>query len=355
MNLVKLLLFPFAWIYGLITHIRNKLFDWKLIPSRTFNVPIISVGNLCVGGTGKTPHIEYLTRLLKPDYKIAILSRGYKRKSKGFIMVNKNHTQEEIGDEPMQYLKKFPDVTLAVDGNRVRGIQKILDEKPDVDVILMDDGFQHRYVKPGKSVILTDYHNIYTKDHLLPAGTLRESIKGAKRADFIVVTKSPKVLSPIIRRHLVKDIKPTPQQRLFYSFVNYDNPIPLKPGAEQDVPKSKFNYILMVTGVANSYPFQEYLRRCCNELIVLEFSDHHQYTQNDMVTITNEYNKLLTRNKAIFTTEKDATRLDREEFADYLEALPFYYVPIRIKFHDCDEIRYDKLILDYVKRSIKSS
>jgi tetraacyldisaccharide 4'-kinase len=354
MIIVKILLFPFACLYGLIIGFRNKLFDWKIIPSKSYPIPVISVGNLSAGGTGKTPHTEYLVNLLKNKYKVAILSRGYRRKTKGFIMAGADHTQLEIGDEPFQYLKKFPDVTLAVDEKRKRGISNILTERPETEVILLDDAFQHRYIKPGKSILLTDYHHLYIEDYLLPVGLLRERISGARRADLIIVTKTPKVLSPITRRNLLHELNPKHHQKIFYSYVAYDPPVQLKLCTNQKPASERYNYIIMVAGVANSYPLQEYLRGICNELIVIDFNDHHQYTTGDFEKILKEYQAIISKDKVIFTTEKDATRLDNEEFSTYLDVLPVYYIPIRIKFHDCEEIRFDKLILDYVQKSIGS-
>jgi tetraacyldisaccharide 4'-kinase len=354
MVFVKIILFPVACLYGFIITVRNKLFDWKILPSKSFNIPVISVGNLSAGGTGKTPHTEYLAELLKSYYKVAILSRGYGRKTSGFIMVTPGHSESDIGDEPTQYFKKFSEVTVAVDEDRKRGISRILAEKPDTQVILLDDAFQHRYVRPGKSIILTDYHHLYVNDYLLPTGMLREKAKGARRADLIIVTKTPKVLSPITRRSLVKEINPAHHQHIFYSYVAYDPPVPLKLCKNQQPASARYSYIIMVAGVANSYPFQEYLRGLCNELIVMDFSDHHQYTTDDLIKISREYQSIISKDKVIFTTEKDATRLDMEEFSSYLDVLPVYYVPIRIKFHDCDEIKFDKLILDYVQKSIGS-
>jgi tetraacyldisaccharide 4'-kinase len=341
-------------LYGLVIAIRNKLFDWKILPSKTFTLPVISIGNLSAGGTGKTPHTEYLVRLLKDQYRVAILSRGYKRKTKGYIKVEDHHTQLEIGDEPMQYQKKFPDVLVAVDEDRKRGITEILREKPDTEVILLDDAFQHRYVRPGKSILLTDYHHLYVHDYLMPTGMLRERAGGARRADIIVVTKTPKVFSPIIKRELAKELKPRHHQKLLFSYVAYDNPIPLKLCKNQAPASQKYSYIIMVAGVANSYPLQEYLTTLCNELIVINFKDHYQYTIADIERISREYQSIISKDKVIFTTEKDATRLDNEEFSAYLDAMPFYYIPIRVKFHDCDEPKFDKLILDYVRKSIGS-
>jgi tetraacyldisaccharide 4'-kinase len=354
MVIVKILLFPFACLFGIVTGIRNKLFDWHILPSQRFDIPIISVGNLSAGGTGKTPHTEYLAELLKKEYKVAILSRGYRRKTRGFILATAEHDHTDIGDEPMQYLKKFPDLILAVDENRKRGIIRILAEKPETEVILLDDAFQHRYVKPGKSILLTDYHHLYVHDYLMPTGLLRERARGAHRADFIVVTKTPKVLSPITRRNLVKELHPARQQHIFYSYVTYDSPVPLNLCRNQNPASLKYNYIVMVAGVANSYPLQEYLRSMCNELTVIDFQDHHQYKAEDFEKISREYHSIISKDKVIFTTEKDAMRMDKEEFSSFLEVLPVYYIPIRIKFHDCVENKFDDLILDYVQRNIGS-
>lgn len=352
MVIVKIILFPVACLYGFILAFRNKLFDWRILPSKSFSIPVISIGNLVAGGTGKTPHTEYLAELLRKHYKIAILSRGYGRRTKGFILAGPLTSQLDIGDEPAQYLKKFPGVTVAVDEERKRGITKILAERPDTQVVLLDDAFQHRYVRPGKSILLTDYHHLYTDDYLLPTGMLRESAHGAKRADVIVVTKTPKILSPITRRNIHKELKPADHQHLCYSYVAYEEPVPFTLCSNQKPAAPKYNYIIMVAGVANSYPFQEYLKSICNELIVIDFKDHYQYTAKDFDKISREYHAIISKDKVIFTTEKDATRLDSEEFAAYLDELPFYYIPISIKFHECDGIKFDKLILDYVQKSI---
>ena len=354
MVIVKIILFPIACLFGLVTALRNKLFDWKILSSKSFPLPVISMGNLSAGGTGKTPHTEYLVRLLKNHYKIAILSRGYKRKTSGFLLAQPEHSYFDIGDEPVQYLKKFPDVVVAVDEDRKRGIMNILAEKPDTEVILLDDAFQHRRVRPGKSILLTDYHHLYIHDFLMPTGMLREKACGARRADIIIVTKTPKVFSPIIKRALAKQLKPRHHQKLFFSYVAYDDPVPLKLCRNQNPAHPKYSYIVMVAGVANSYPLQEYLTGLCNELIVLNFNDHYQYTIHDLEKISREFNSIISKDKVIFTTEKDATRLDKDEFSAYLDVLPFYYIPIRVKFHECDEIKFDKLILDYVQKSIGS-
>ena len=354
MVFVKIILFPVACLYGFFMEVRNKLFDWKILPSKSFNIPVISVGNLSAGGTGKTPHTEYLAGILSSAYRVAILSRGYGRKTKGFIMTNQEHSAQEIGDEPLQYRRKFPEMVVAVDESRKRGITRIIAEKPETQLVLLDDAFQHRYVKPGLSILLTDYHHLYFNDYLIPTGLLREKAKGAKRADIIIVTKTPRILSPITRRSIENDLKLKSHQRVYYSYVDYDIPVPLNICTRAPQPSQKYSYIVMVAGVANSYPMQEYLKSICNELTVIDFKDHHEYIPADFEKILKEYHSIISKDKVIFTTEKDATKLDRAEFAPYLEKLPVYYIPIRIRIHNGDEIKFEKLVIDYVQKSIGS-
>ncbi len=254
MNLSQLVLFPFSCLYGFIVFVRNKFFDWNIQPSAEYDNAIISVGNLSTGGTGKTPHVEYIIRLLQNDYSLATLSRGYKRKTKGFLQASKDSTYHDIGDEPLQYSQKFSDINVAVDECRRRGIESINSQNPDLDVIILDDAFQHRYVKPGLSILTTDFHNLYVEDYCLPSGTLRESKRGAKRADVIIVTKSPRVLSPITRRRITELIKPRAYQELLFTYLDYSEPIPLSK-EQPDILHKKYSSILMITGIANSYPF----------------------------------------------------------------------------------------------------
>ncbi len=348
---LKIILFPFACLYGLIMKIRDKLFDFRILRAKSFDLPVISVGNLCFGGTGKTPHVEYLARLLGEKYHVAILSRGYGRKTRGHLIASVNNSDTDLGDESLQYFRKFNNVTVAVNERRKQGIIELLKDRPGTEIILLDDAFQHRWVKPGLSILLTDYHHLFVEDYPLPTGTLREFRSGAKRADMIVVTKTPKIFSPILRRQISRNINPRPDQKIFYSYITYDTPQHLSyTGITNPFPK-KMNYILMVAGIANSYPLQEHLRDLCNDLTVIEFPDHHKYTARDLQKITDAYHSMISKDKAIITTEKDAMRLDKPEFASYLENIPFYYIPITIQFHDCDDVRFDKLILAYVEKN----
>ncbi len=327
--------------------VRNLLFDLGILHTEEFDIPVISVGNLSTGGTGKTPHIEYLARLLSDCVHTAILSRGYARKSKGFILVSRKSNVKYIGDEPLQFVKKFHNIKVAVDEKRVRGIQKLIDKFPDIGLVLLDDAFQHRWVKPGISILLTDYHNLFMEDYVIPSGRLREFRSGAKRADVIIVTKTPKVLSPITRRRLQDEIKPLPSQQIFFSFITYGCFIPVN--EEQDITiLKKLTYILLFTGIANDYPLQEEIRRKCSELSIIKFPDHHQYDLKDLDNIKVRFIDLPSRKKIILTTEKDMMRLKNPEFSNFLKDLPLFYLPIEIDFHGKDKQGFDKLIKDYV-------
>jgi len=348
MGIIKLLLFPVALLFGFAVFVRNKLFDWRVLKSRVYNFPLISVGNLSVGGTGKTPHVEYLVNILQDKYKVSILSRGYKRKTKGFILADPSSLEEEIGDEPLQFVKKYHSVQVAVDARRARGIKLLREAIPDLDLIILDDGYQHRYVKPGLSILLTDYHNLYMEDYLLPAGTLREPRKNVKRADIIIITKTPKVLSPLTTRRILSMMNPRPCQQVFFSYISYDTPKSLPLNDNNFTPKSRYSCILLVTGIANPYPLQEHLGNICHEIIPMEFPDHHRYDLNDIKNIADSFHNIFASDKVIFTTEKDAMRLHRPEFADVLNDLPVFYIPITVKFHQVDKENIDKLILNYV-------
>lgn len=349
MEFLRLFLLPFSLIFELITRLRNKLFDWKILPGVSFQFPLISVGNLSAGGTGKTPHVEYLIGLLISGNALATLSRGYGRKTKGFRIANHNDNAGTIGDEPEQFHNKFPGIVVCTDEKRKHGILSLLSVKPDLDVIIMDDAFQHRYVKPGLSILLTDYHRLYTKDYLLPFGTLRESRSGARRADLIVITKTPNVLSPFDRQSITASIKPRKHQKIYFSFVKYGKLRSVWNSEETIEAGTKFTVIILVAGIANPYPLEYELRNICSDLIVLRYGDHHKYTSGDFEQIKGNYNDIYTRNKLLVTTEKDAMRMLDPDVKEMAAQLPFFYVPIEIDFHNGDKQDFDKTILDYVK------
>ena len=227
MDVLRVILFPFACLYALIMGFRGKLFDWGVLPSESFPLAVISVGNLSYGGTGKTPMVEYIIRLLCDDKKIATLSRGYKRKTKGFVLADEHSTFEEIGDEPLQYKTKFECAEVAVHEKRRKGIKKLMSAFPGLEVVLLDDAYQHRYVKPGISILLTDFHKLYVNDYPMPTGTLREFRSASKRADIIIITKTSGVLSPITRRRITSLIKPKIHQTLLFSYISYGKAVPI--------------------------------------------------------------------------------------------------------------------------------
>lgn len=345
MNIKSILLLPISLIYGFILLIRNKLFDWGIFRSVKHSLPVISVGNLCMGGTGKTPHVEFLVRLLKDRTKLAILSRGYGRKSKGFVLANDDSTALTIGDEPLQYHHKFDDIKIAVAENRNSGVKKLQDIQEDLDLIILDDAYQHRWIKRDLSILLTDYHRLYNKDYVVPSGQLREFRGGAKRADIIIVTKTPITLSPFDRRGIKDELKLKSHQHLLFSKISYDGFFDIYTHQKTDL-KISASTIILFTGIANPYPLQDYLSQFCKELVILSFPDHHDYNDKDVQLILQTYNDQFTTNKLIITTEKDAKRLSKEHQETLLINCSIYYVPIRIEFHDDDD--------DFLNQAISS-
>jgi len=350
MRLIQIILFPFSLCYGLIMIFRNFLFDMEVLPTEKFNLPVINAGNLSCGGTGKTPLIEYLIRLLSPKYFVATLSRGYGRESNGFIIASKRSRAKYVGDEPLQFAKKFDGIKVAVDEKRRRGIRLLIKKYPTLDIILLDDAFQHRYVKPGLNILLTEYHNLYTEDYLLPSGRLREPRCGARRADIILVTKTPKIFSPITRRRIIEGILPRPNQIVLFTYIRYGNPIPVYESSSFGYPPA-VSKILLFTGISNDYPLREHLQRMCSELIVMKFSDHYQYTQKDIDNILKTFMDLPTQKKVIITTEKDIMRLKIPELSTILKTIPLFYIPIEVGFHGNDQEKFDNLILTYVDKN----
>ena len=338
MTWLRQLLFPIAVLYGLITSIRNYLYDKGILKSHAFEVPIIAVGNLSVGGTGKTPQIESLIRLLSPHYKVATLSRGYKRKSKGFVLADSHSNAEQLGDEPFQYYKKFPQIQVAVDADRCNGITQLLAQKDKPEVILLDDAYQHRKVKAGFYILLTAYDDLFCNDWLLPTGNLRESRSGAQRADMIIVTKCPKDISEIAQQNIKKKIGL--DIPVYFSFIDYDEKV-YNETESKSVAEIKSADKLLLAGIAKPEPFFGYLQSGNDEQLV--FPDHHHFTENDYKTIENKAN-----NRLIITTEKDYVRLKNQ----HLKATVFY-LPIKSSFISNSDY-FDKTILNYVGTSTRN-
>ncbi|NGY37536.1 tetraacyldisaccharide 4'-kinase [Flavobacterium sp. XN-5] len=340
MILLRKILFPFAILYGFITSIRNFLFNQGIFKSYSFDLPIIAVGNLSVGGTGKTPQIEYLIRLLSEQYKVATLSRGYKRKSAGFILADETSNAEILGDEPFQFYTKFKNIQVAVDANRKNGIEQLLSQSQKPEVILLDDAYQHRKVKAGYYILLSSYGDLYSDDFILPAGNLRESRSGAKRANVIVVTKCPADLSEVEMASIKTKLKIGVNQELYFTTIAYDEFIYSETGVKA-VKDIKSSDKLLLAGIAKPGSFFEYLK--AEKDVCMSFPDHHHFSESDIIDIKNK-----SLNKIIITTEKDYVRLQGRIPADQL-----FYLPIRSQFLARDN-DFRKTIMNYVGTSTRN-
>ncbi|GHU65148.1 tetraacyldisaccharide 4'-kinase [Bacteroidia bacterium] len=345
LNINKALL-PFSWIYGAGVWVRNKLFDRGVLPSEEFPVPVISIGNIIVGGTGKTPHIEYLIRLLKKKYRVAVLSRGYKRKTSGFILAEKTSDSQTIGDEPFQMYRKFPDVLIAVGANRRRGIQNLLNLPEEIrpEIVLLDDAFQHRYVKPSLSILLTTYNYPVEKDCLLPAGKLRENPANKSRADIFIYTKCPSGLENISDK----------TGQTFYTSFRYKGLMPVFPKNCPVVKESierleKENYsLLLITGLANPDNMIRYVNNYTSDLQTLIYPDHHDFTEKDIRKICEIFSNIKNSQKIALTSEKDAMRLLRNPYVTELLKSHLFYLPIEVIFNFDSEELFINTIKDHV-------
>jgi tetraacyldisaccharide 4'-kinase len=341
---IRILLFPFSLIYALIIRIRNWCFDKNILASSSFNLPLICVGNLSVGGTGKSPMVELLIRILKDRYEIAILSRGYKRKTSGYALAGPDATALDIGDEPMQFHSKFPDVTIAVGEERIVAIPQLLHDRPGTRAIILDDAFQHRTVKAGFNILLTDYSNLFTRDWYLPSGDLRDSPGSYKRADMIVVTKCREDLSETERKELIVEINPQAHQQVFFSAIQYGTPVHITKGAPGLIDDTV--EVLLVTGIANPEPLKRWLDERSDTYYELSYSDHHIFTIDDLQSIIRRFNSITAPNKLILTTEKDAVRLIK--FRQELAAWPFYVLPIETRILFNEQARFTDLIIKFI-------
>lgn len=355
MRLLSALLFPISVLYGTVTFVRNKMFDCGILPSEKFDVPVICVGNLSIGGTGKTPHTEYLAQLLSARYRVAVLSRGYKRKSKGFVLADERATARELGDEPYQIKRKFSDIKVAVDADRRNGISRLMqlsdEEKPEV--IILDDAFQHRYVKPTLSLLLTDCNRLYTSDYVLPAGRLREWKSGASRADIIIVTKCKADISDEERKNILRQISPSKNQRVFFTYINYGELLPVfgeSCDALMNVTSGNPEVILL-TGIANPLPLKNKVEEFSSNIDMLSFPDHHDFSEADIRSVENRLKAGKDNRKIVVTTEKDAVRLLANSYlSDDYKGL-FYYLPIKIDFCGGEAEDFDKIILNKVVKN----
>ena len=340
---MRLLLYALSIIYGIIISLRHSLFDYGILKTKTHNVPIICIGNLSIGGSGKTPHTNYIAKLLAPNYKVAILSRGYARKSSNFNYVKLDSSTSTVGDEPLQLKLNNPNCIVAVNNNRNKGVKQILIDHPKTNVILLDDGFQHRKIKAGLNIILTPFYKPFTKDSLLPLGRLREPAKQAARADIILVSKTPNNTTPTEKKGIIESLDLKSHQKVYFSSITYHKYKSLNNNTELE---NEQDYsITLVSGIANPTPLVNYLEKEGRKVNVITFADHHNYTLKDIKNILCAYKKDKSTKKLILTTEKDAAKL--RQFSAHFQEENIYYISIDIIING-REI-FEKQLLDYVK------
>lgn len=352
-----ILLLPLSTLYGLITSVRNLSYKLGLLKSYMPTIPTIVVGNLAVGGTGKTPHIEMLLSFFNKRYNTAVLSRGYKRKTKGFVMANADSNSLSIGDESFQLYRKFKNTIVAVDENRVHGIKALQNAKPDTELVLLDDAFQHRAINPGLKIILTDYSNIYYNDSMLPGGNLREYRKGAQRADIIIVTKCPRTISELECDNISKKLALRPHQELYFSTIIYDSIQPLFEINLQtkNIPTLLNLDILLATGIVSHKPLAIQLENSGARVKTMAFPDHHQFSKLDYASIMSNFNALTSISKIILVTEKDAARIIADpNYPETLKAVTFY-IPITIEILQNKQSIFETQLLDYVENYKRNS
>ena len=341
----RILLLPFAFLFGLIVIIRNWMYDKNILKSTSFGLPLINVGNLSVGGTGKSPMVEFLVMHLKSRFKLATLSRGYKRKTKGYALANENTTAIDIGDEPLQFYKKFPDVPVAIGEERIVAIPQLLHDRPETQVIILDDAFQHRAIKAGLNILLTDYGNLFTRDFFLPTGDLRDAKSGYKRAHIIVVTKCRADISPQEKEALIKEIDPQPGQKIFFSTISY--------GVPYHITRRKFYHIeentevLLVTGIANPRPLKNFLEERIHSYYMMHYNDHHIFSIDDLRDIKKRFQGIEAERKIILTTEKDSMRLLK--FNTEIDGMALYVMPIEQKFLFNEEQLFLKEVTAFIE------
>ncbi len=346
----RILLLPFALIYWLVIGIRNWLYDKKIIPSTSFGMPLICVGNLAVGGTGKSPMVEYLVMNLKDRFKVATLSRGYKRRTKGYALADGNSTALDIGDEPMQFHLKFPDVPVAVGEERIVAIPQLLHDRPETEVVILDDAFQHRAIKAGLNIVLTDFNNLFTRDFYLPTGDLRDLRSSYKRAEILVVTKCDPEITEEERKKIIKEIRPLPAQPVFFTTTAYGTLYHILNKEKTSIGED--TEVLLVTGIANPAPLKELLEKHCESYTMLQYSDHHIFTIDDLKEIRKKYNTMQGEKKILLTTEKDAVRLVKFNMA--IQDLPLFVLPVRHHFLFGEEVAFKQQIIDFIQQFKKS-
>jgi tetraacyldisaccharide 4'-kinase len=343
----RVLLLPLAILFGLIIRLRNYLYEKNIFKSVQFNFPVICVGNLSLGGTGKSPMVEHILSITADSFQMATLSRGYKRKTKGYALADVNTTALEIGDEPMQFHVKFPNVAIAVGERRIEAIPQLIQDIPNIQAILLDDAFQHREIKAGFNILLTDYHNLYCDDIFFPTGDLRDERAAAKRADVIVVTKCPKFLTTSERDEIIEKLFPQQHQSIYFSSIAYGTPYHIYNSNDEWILNSN-DEVLLVCGIANPLPLKAYLNENVHTYYQLGYNDHHIFSFDDLNEIKEKFNQIKSNRKLIITTEKDAVRLIK--YADFLNNIPLYILPIKPHFLFNMEHQFNHMIIDYIQQ-----
>jgi len=341
----RFLLLPVSLLYWLGISIRNWMYDKGVFKSSTFGLPVICIGNLSVGGTGKSPMVEYLLFALKDTFKLATLSRGYKRRTKGYTLANDKSTALELGDEPMQFYLKFPDIPIAVGEERIVAIPQILHDKPGTEVVILDDAFQHRSIIAGLNILLSDYKNLFTRDFYLPTGDLRDQKRSYKRAQVIVITKCNPGMDAAEKQSIKEEIKPIPGQHIFFTTTKYGAPYHIINKGTLEM--NNTDEVLLVSGIANPAPLKEMLEMRCRSYTMLRYSDHHIFTVDDLKEIQKKFNKLQSTTKYILTTEKDAVRLVK--FREEMQTLPVYVIPVEHFFLFHEGTQFNQLVIDYIR------
>ena len=346
----RVLLLPFAILYGWIVTLRNWMYAKKYFKSVHFNLPIICVGNLSLGGTGKSPMVEHLLSILSTEYKTATLSRGYKRKTKGYALATDQSTALEIGDEPMQFHIKYPNVAVAVGERRIEAIPQLIQDVPDLQLIILDDAFQHREIVADYNILLTEYDNLYCDDFFIPTGDLRDERKSAKRANIIIVTKCPTNLSIIEKEEIIEKLNPEPEQHVFFTAIAYDTPYHIYNPSDQWVLTMR-DEVLLVCGIANPLPLKNYIHENTHTYYQISYSDHHIFSIEDLNEIKEKFNQINSKSKLILTTEKDAVRLVK--YTEELNDIPLYVLPIKPQFLFGEQGKFDALVINNVAQFYK--
>lgn len=345
-KILRILLFPFSVLYGIVVSIRNFLYNERILRAHRFDFPVICVGNLSVGGTGKTPMTEYLIRLLKDNYKIVTLSRGYKRKTKGFVWAKEDANVNMIGDEPMQLHLSFPEIKVAVGEDRARAIKHIMYDMPDTEVIILDDAFQHRSVEAGYNILLTAYQSLYTQDCFLPTGNLRDAKTSALRADVVVVTKCPPLLGIQEKESIVQKLALHPSQKVFFTTIEY---APLQPLFNAPSIALDTNMeVVLVTGIAHTTHIEQYIKEQVKQVSLLAYMDHYSFDEKDFDEIIATLKKKKSAQKIIVTTAKDAVKW--MPFAHKFKDIPVYILPIKQQFLFDEEQLFNQALIRFIKK-----